>query len=111
MTTPLLTIPADSEDEWKSFLLYHALDHDRISQALRDRGLLINKFLLTDARGKDDSDWHNDHYAEHQEIYDVLGLTGLPDLASGKLDENDQFMAWQDLHNDVHTLLNLTLGI
>lgn len=111
MTTPILQFPFGNEQEYRDFLLYHQLDHDLIYQSIIGSGLQFQKYPLMDARYPTDTDWLNNHQLEHQEIYDVLGLSGLPDLSSVDFTKQDQFEAWHDLHRDVHTLINNTLGI
>ena len=53
----------------------------------------------------------NNHQFEHEAIYTLLGLVGMPDLSSSDLDDKQQWQDWQQTHQDVHTYINNVLGI
>jgi len=111
MLAPIFDIPFDSDKDWKVWMLDHSLQHDSIYVSLVTKGKTIIKLPLTEAKDPNDKDWMNNHQLEHEAIYAVLGLAGMPDLASSDLTKQDQWQAWQELHQDVHALINTTLGI
>ena len=111
MLNPLFYIPPDSEQDWKSWMLDHSLQHDIIYSALVSLQQSVIKFPLTDSREKNDKDWLNNHQLEHEAIYSALQLVSMPDLTSFDLDNPDNFEIWQELHQDVHNNINATLGI
>lgn len=111
MTTPIFDIPFDSEQDYRVFLLDHAEIHDRIYAAIIDAGKSMLKFPLTDAAFPNDTDWLNNHQLEHQQMFDILGLSGLPDLSSVDFTKNEQFQDWHDQHRNLHTLISANLGV
>ena len=111
MVAPLFDVPFDSKSEWQVFMLEHALQHGDIYAGIVAKGKNMTIFPLIDATEPNDHDWLNNHQLEHQEIYDILGLSGLPDLSSADLSKQDQWQTWHDQHRDVHSLINSVLGI
>jgi len=111
MLSPIFDIPFESDKDWKVWMLDHSLQHDIIFSKLTTLGKAIVKFPLIEAKEPNDKDWANNHQLEHDAIYTVLGLAGMPDLASSDLTKKDEWEAWQQLHQDVHAQINLTLGI
>jgi len=110
MLANLFEMNFGSNEEWESFLLEHDIQHDAIFSALNGQNKQIIKFPLKYAE-KDDKDWQINHQIEHEAIYSSIGLTGMPDLSSFDLEQQNDFNVWQQTHNDVHLFINNTLGI
>lgn len=111
MLQPIFDIPFDSEKDWNVWMLDHSLEHDSIYGKLQSFGKTIIKFPLTHSKNKSDKDWLINHQLEHDAIYGVLSLTGMPDLADGDLSKKEQWESWQQLHQDVHNIINTRLGL
>lgn len=110
MLSPLFEMRPKSNVDWESFLLDHNIQHDAIYSALSQQGKFFSKFPIKDAE-KGDTDWLNNHQSEHEGIFSALGLTGVSDLSTFDLNNQEQFEIWQQTHNDIHLFINSSLGI
>ena len=74
-------MPFDDQDAFEDFQLAHALAHDSIAQSMFANSLIYNAYPL-DETPRWDKDWLETHQQEHQSIFFLLDMTGLPDLVS-----------------------------
>ncbi|MCC6156250.1 MAG: hypothetical protein IT367_20965 [Candidatus Hydrogenedentes bacterium] len=101
--------PNDKE-AWSQFNLIHMLAHQSEYQAMLDAGYAMKVFPL-DADLDDIDNWLGLNYTEHISQYDLLGLSGLPDLSNVDMNDPDQFHNWMLLHYGVHLRVDQTLGL
>ena len=102
----------DVEDAhaFEDFALAHAMSHEQYYAYFLTLGIVINHYPYIDAK-QWDRDWLGFHQIEHQAIYDALGATGMPDLASSDLKDEGEFSTWMDLHRQVHEYINQALNL
>lgn len=108
--SPWTDIPFDDDDAFRDFQLVHGLSHDRIAAVMYGTSKFYQTYPLYDTP-REDSGWKLDHQTEHQSIFTLLALTGLPDLATVDFDKQDEFENWMLLHQQVHQRINAALGI
>lgn len=108
--SPWSDTPFDDPDAFADFLMVHGLSHDRIAQVMYANSDNYTVYPLYDSP-HDNHDWALTHYSEHQSIFELLDLTGLPDLASVNFDDEEEFETWMQLHQQVHERINTELGI
>lgn len=102
--------PFDDQDAFRDFQLSHGIAHDQIAKTMFAQGLQYGTYPLYETP-REDKSWLLDHQTEHESIYYLLGLTGMPDLATVSFDKQDEYEDWMLLHQQVHSLINDTLGI
>lgn len=107
--SPFIDTPFEDDEAWEAFELAHGMAHERIYAAMLQKGFMLNHYPLFDLERQ--SDWKLIHYSEHQSLYRALKLTGLPDLATVNLDQKDEFEDFMLYHAQVHSVLNVALGI
>ena len=95
---------------FEDFSLAHAMSHEQYYTYLLSQGIVINHYPYIDAK-QWDRDWLGYHQIEHQGIYDALGATGMPDLATSNLKNEGEFATWMDLHRQVHEYINQVLNL
>ncbi len=98
------------KDAWSQFNLIHMLAHQNEYQAMLDQGYPMSLHPL-DHDLDDEDNWLGLNYTEHVSQYDVLGLSGLPDLSNVNLQDESQFHDWMLLHYQVHLKVDQTLGL
>ena len=103
-------LQADDTEAFAGFALAHGMSHEQILDAIALSGDAIPHYPYFEVT-QWDQDWLQNHQSEHQAIYTVLGLTGLPDLASVDLKNDNELKTWMDLHQQVHYNINLALGL
>lgn len=108
--SPFSDLPFDDEDAFADFQLAHGLAHDRIAAAMYALSKVYNTYPLMEEPSKD-KDWLLTHQSEHESIFTLLGMTGLPDLTTVDLSKQDEFDDWMLLHRQIHERINATLGI
>ena len=106
---PFIDTPFEDPDAWEAFELAHGLAHERIYEAMLQAGKMLEHYPLFDLDRQ--SDWKLIHYSEHQSLYRALNIQGLPDLATVNLDKKDEWEDWMLFHAQVHSVLNVKLGI
>lgn len=107
---PWVDTPFDDADAFGDFQMVHGLAHDDIASVMYQLNNVYTTYPLMDAT-TENKDWLLTHQQEHASIYALLGLTGLPDLATVDLRKDDEYTDWLNLHNQIHTVINATLGI
>ena len=100
----------DDAHGFEDFSLSHAMSHEQYYAYFLTLGIVINHYPYVDAK-QWDRDWLAFHQIEHQGIYDALGATGMPDLASSNLKDEGEFATWMDLHRQVHEYINQALNL
>lgn len=101
----------DSEEAWGSFQLIHGISHQSIQGAMLKQGLIPFYLPLLEFPRDDNAQYLLDHYQVHLSTTRLLGLAGVPDLATVDFDSEDQFYNWLRLHAAVHAAENAALGI
>ena len=107
---PFQDMLADDVNAFREFALAHGMAHEQIYNTLLQSGVVIQHNPLFDAT-QWDTDWLLAHSAEHDVIYSAIGLTGLPDLVTVNLKNQDELETWMILHNQVHANINLILNL
>jgi hypothetical protein len=107
--SPFVDTPFEDPEAWEAFELAHGASHEKIFQVLAKLGKPLNHYPLFDLQ--ENTDWKLIHQQEHQSIFNLLGLTGLPDMTSMDLDKRDEFEDWMAYHAQVHARINAALGI
>lgn len=102
--------PFDDADAFLDFQLAHVLAHDRIAQVLYSGSGFYQTYPLYD-ENHGDAGWKLDHQTEHESIFTLLQMDGLPDLTTVDFDKRDEFENWMLLHQQVHERINNALGI
>ena len=108
--SPFSDMEFDDERAFEDFQLSHGLAHQKIAQVMFGNSNFYTTYPLFETPGQD-RNWLLVHQAEHQSIFNLLGMTGLPDLATVDLKDEDQFDDWMQQHDDVHRRINAALGI
>lgn len=108
--SPWTDTPFDEPDAFADFALSHGLAHDKIAAVMYGNGNTYVTYPLYDTVTYE-RDWLLDHQAEHESIYSLLGLSGLPDLATVDMKKPDEYSDWLLQHQQVHVVLNSVLGI
>lgn len=108
--SPLSIIPFDDPEAFEDFSLAHGMAHQKIAEVMYAQDLQYDTYPLMDTPDKD-TDWKLTHYTEHQSIYFLLELAGLPDLATVDFHKEDEFNDWFFQHQQVHAIINAALGI
>lgn len=103
-------MPPDDDDAFADFSLIHALSHDRIAKAMYANANYYTTYPLYETPDHD-HDWLLNHQAEHQSIFTLLGMTGLPDLATVDLTKPEEREDWLLLHMQIHQRINAALNI
>jgi hypothetical protein len=96
--------------QFSEFAMAHAMSHEAIYDTILQAGTTIPHFPYFDVVDWD-KDWLQNHQQEHQAIYNYLGVTGLPDLASSDLTKDEELQTWMQLHADVHDYINQLLNL
>jgi hypothetical protein len=107
--SPFVDTPFDDPDAWDAFELAHGAAHEKVFSVLSSLGKSLNHYPLFDLQ--ENTDWKLIHQSEHESIFRLLGLTGLPDLTSIDLDKQEEFEDWMAYHAQVHARINAFLGI
>lgn len=107
--SPFLNSVAGDQNSFNDFLMANSASHQSIKDALNELDLSITSFIID--RIDDENEWLLVHNDVHQQEYDLLGLTGLPDLVSVDLNDNEQYQDWMNRHVLAHQQVNLTLGL
>lgn len=108
--SPFTDTPFGDEDAFSDFQLVHGLSHDKIAAVMYAQDLTYTTYPLMDSPDYD-RDWLLTHQEEHQSIFNRLGLSGLPDLATVDLKKEGEYSDWMFLHQQVHQAINAALGI
>lgn len=98
-----------NKDAMNDFLFANSLSHHEIANAIQLQGKTINSVPIGDMGNPED--WLLSHYQVHQQEFEQLGLSGLPDLSVLDFKDQFQFYDWMQLHSSVHFLVNQTLGL
>lgn len=107
---PFQDMPADDVEAFQDFQLSHNMAHQKIYDTLLSQGKVIGRNPLADSNFWE-RDWLLSHQQEHSAIYVAINLTGLPDMASSNLKNQDELETWMEVHNQVHKNINTALGI
>lgn len=102
--------PFDDKEAFDDFILVHAIVHDKIAAVMYGQDLQYTTYPLLDTPDYN-RDWMLTHQQEHQSIYNLLGLSGLPDFATTDLSEEGPYQDFMLLHTQVHQQIGLALGI
>lgn len=108
--SPWTDTPFDDSDAFDDFALVHGMSHEKIAAVMFNAGSVYTTYPLLDTPDYD-RNWLVTHQQEHQSIYNLLGLSGLPDLATVDLKKEDEFYDWLLAHQQIHTIINANLGI
>jgi len=96
------------------WLVGHFRQHLRYNAVLAARtpAVLIPEFpiLSVEAGQVGRRDWLDSHDSWHRLIRPFTVVTGI-NLAEVNLDDENQFYAWMELHNQEHSLFDLSLGV
>lgn len=103
-------MPFGDEGAFADFQMVHGLSHDRIAAVMYGNSDFYETYPLYNAPNED-PDWLLVHQQEHESIYRLLDLNGLPDLATVDFQNEDEFSDWLLLHQIVHERINAQLGI
>src|ERR1700741_1687447 len=108
--SPLSDVPFGDRDAFYDFMLAHGIAHKKIALVMFANDDQYDTYPLFDTPFED-TDWRLTHQSEHQSIYTLLGLQGLPDLARVDFDDQEQYEDWFLQHRLVHEIINAALGI
>ena len=108
--SPFSDLPFGDDDAWDDFSLAHSLAHDKIAQVMYSNSNYYETYPLEETP-QHDRNWLLNHQSEHQSIFSLLNLTGLPDLSTVDFAKQDEFEDWVFLHSQIHTTINAQLGI
>lgn len=105
------TLEYDSPDAWAGFDLEHVGMHAAVYDAMLKRNLIPFYLPLAGFPRDGDEQYLLDHWQVHISNAQLLGLPGIPDLATVDLDDPLQFADWVELHAQVHANENLALSL
>jgi len=106
---PYIDTPFDDEEAFESFALANGVAMQRIYDVMTSQDKLFTYYPLMDAN--DDSNWLLLVDQTMRSIYNTLGLTDLPDLASVDLRKQDEFEDFMLNYAQAVQVVNTTLGI
>jgi hypothetical protein len=101
--------PFDDPEAFESFALANGMALQKIYDVMTLQSKIFTYYPLMDAA--DDSNWLLLLDQEMRSIYDHLGLTDLPDLASVDLRKQDEFEDFMLNYAQAITTVNASLGI
>lgn len=102
-------VPFGNRDAFDDFLFANSQAHHDIAAKLEQSGKAIDSFPLTEVG--DPKDWLAVHNDMHQQEFNSLGLTGLPDLSEFDLADRKQYDDFMYLHAAAHQTVNNALGL
>lgn len=108
-----IAIAADSKfgdhEAFMEFMGMHSLAHRGIARVMSAQGMASRAGLMWD-ESIAPIDWMLDHYDVHTLIGRELGLP-VQDLVGYDLSVLEQYTIWMRIHGDMHSAINLALGI
>ena len=107
--SPFVDTAFDDEDAFDTFALANGMALQKIYDVMVRNGKPFTYYDLMDA--KQDPNWLLLLDQEVRSIYDKLGLTGLPDLASVDLRKQDEFEDFMLTYTQSIQIINANLGI
>jgi hypothetical protein len=102
--------PFGDEDSFMDFLMVNAMAHQTIAETMMVQGKIVSSVPIGDMTD-DMKDWLMAHADIHQQEFDQLGLTGMPDLATVDLENEQAYYDWMQMHSIVHSSVGAALGI
>jgi len=93
------------------FLFENGVQHQLFYEQLADRGILIQKYPVTDADTQNLDDWLFVHNQEHESLATVLGLDNPFQLLDADWNVEDDFYDWIGVHQTIHQQIAAALGV